>query len=38
MIYTDFLFSCWTCWAIFNGTALFIIFFGKAFCLQKGLC
>jgi hypothetical protein len=29
---------CWTRWAIFNGINLFTAFFGKAFCLQKGLC
>ena len=38
-IYTDLIFSlCWTRWAIFNGINLFTAFFGKAFCLQKGLC
>nr|CBH37393.1 hypothetical protein BSM_08700 [uncultured archaeon] len=31
-------FLCWTRWAIFNGINLFTAFFGKAFCLQKGLC
>jgi hypothetical protein len=30
--------DCWTRWAIFNGINLFTAFFGKAFCLQKGLC